>query len=181
VFPIPEFNIIDSLITLNVGRGDTLVTTNSEDIIRWQWSPARWLSCYDCPTPVATPKNNITYTGRVYNAAGCTMSDQVTIQVLCNGVNVYMPNTFTPNNDGMNDVFYPRGTGLFTIKLLRILNRWGQVVYEKTNFGANAQSEGWNGMFNGAPAEAGIYVYFMEVVCENNQIIQFTGNVGLLR
>lgn len=181
VYPIPEFNIIDSMVTLNVGRSDTLRTTNSEDIVRWQWSPPRWLSCADCPAPIATPQNNITYVARAYNVAGCSSSDRVTIQVLCNGVNVFMPNTFTPNSDGMNDVFYPRGTGLFTVKLLRILNRWGQVVYEKTNFTANAQSDGWNGMYNGAPAEAGIYVYFMEVICENSQSVQFTGNVALLR
>ena len=182
VFPIPVFNILgDSVRTLNVGFNDTLRTSSSEDITTWIWAPANWLSCNRCPEPVTIAKRDITYIARVFNAGGCTSTDQVTIHVLCNGVNIYMPNTFSPNNDGMNDQFYPRGRGLTSIKSLRIFNRWGQPVFERLNFTANSATDGWDGNFGGKPASADVYVYIMEVVCENNTIVSYKGNIALLR
>ena len=56
-----------------------------------------------------------------------------------------MPNTFSPNGDGMNDVYYPRGRGINTIRSLRIFTRWGQMIYSRENFVANDPSTGWDG------------------------------------
>lgn len=181
VFPIPVFNIIDSNLLLSVGSADTLRTFSSPDITRWQWSPTQSLSCADCPSPIAAPINTITYTARASNPGGCSTVDKVTIQVLCNGANIYMPNTFSPNHDGMNDQFYPRGKGLSTIKSLRIFNRWGQLIFTHTNFQANAAADGWDGTFNGHDVPADVYVYIMEVQCENNTVINVKGNIALLR
>jgi gliding motility-associated-like protein len=182
VFPIPVFRILgDSIRTLNVGYNDTLHATSSPDITRWVWAPGNWLSCNQCPEPVISAKKDINYIARVYNAGGCTSIDQITVHVLCNGVNIFMPNTFSPNHDGMNDQFYPRGRGLASIKSLRIFNRWGQPVFEKLNFTANSAADGWDGNFGGKPASADVYVYIMEVVCENNAIVSYKGNVALLR
>lgn len=182
VFPIPVFNILgDSVRQLNIGYHDTLRSMSSDDINRWEWTPGNWLSCNRCPEPIATPQRDITYTARVYNAGGCSSSDQVTIHVLCNGDNIFMPNTFSPNNDGMNDQFYPRGRGLTSIKSLRIFNRWGQPVFERLNFTANSAADGWDGYFGGKPASADVYVYIMEVVCANNTIVTYKGNIALLR
>ncbi|RXK86549.1 PKD domain-containing protein [Filimonas effusa] len=182
VFPIPVFHILgDSVRNLNIGYSDTLRTSSSDDINRWVWTPGNWLSCTNCPEPIISAKRDIVYTARVYNAGGCTSSDQVTVHVLCNGANIFMPNTFSPNNDGMNDQFYPRGRGLISIKSLRIFNRWGQPVFEKLNFNANSAQDGWDGNFGGKPASADVYVYIMEVVCENNTIVSYKGNIALLR
>ena len=105
----------------------------------------------------------------------------MTIYVVCNGGNVFVPNTFSPNGDGANDIFYPRGTGLLKIKTLRIFDRWGELVFENQNFNANDQSAGWNGTFKGAKLTPDVYVYIIDIVCENNSVLTFSGNVALIQ
>jgi len=81
----------------------------------------------------------------------------------------------------MNDVFYVRGTGLSRIQSMLIFNRWGQVVFEKKDFVANDPSVGWDGTINGKPAPVDVYVYTIEVICNNSQIVPYHGNVALIR
>ena len=92
-----------------------------------------------------------------------------------------MPNTFSPNGDGMNDIYYPRGRGINTIRSLRIFNRWGQMVYERKNFNANDASAGWDGTFKGARLSPDVYVYILDLSCENNSIITMKGDITLIR
>lgn len=181
VYPIPVFDITDSVKNVNVGYPDTIRTRSSADITTWRWAPAAGLSCANCPNPVVLSKQDMTYTAKVFNEGGCTAQDQVTVHVLCNGINVFMPNTFSPNNDGANDRFYPRGKGLYNIRALRIFNRWGQAVYERVNFQANNESYGWDGSFGGQPGQAGVYVYVMEIECNNGTVMTYKGNVMLMR
>jgi gliding motility-associated-like protein len=107
--------------------------------------------------------------------------DEITIRVICKNTNVFIPNTFSPNRDGMNDIFFPRGTGLFNIKSFRVFNRWGQLIFERYNVAPNTESQGWNGTYNGKNVQTDVYVYMMEVVCENGSIIPIKGNITLLR
>ena len=92
-----------------------------------------------------------------------------------------MPNTFSPNGSGQNDVFYPRGRGLYTIKNLRIFNRWGEMIFERLGFQANDASMGWDGKHKGKPAPSDVYVYTIEVICTTGQTMVYAGNVMLLR
>jgi gliding motility-associated-like protein len=103
------------------------------------------------------------------------------VTVVCNNSNFFIPNTFSPNNDGQNDVFYVRGRGIERIQSIRIFNRWGQPVFEKRDFMANDKSAGWDGTLKGKPADQDVYVYVIEVICENATIIPFRGNVALIR
>jgi gliding motility-associated-like protein len=91
-----------------------------------------------------------------------------------------MPNTFSPNGDGSNDVFYPRGRGLFSVRVLRIFNRWGEVVFEKRGFQVNDETQGWNGKYKGNQAPPDVYVYQVEVFCDNGDIIKLEENVALI-
>ena len=181
VYPIPQFNIVESLIKANVGLNIPLVTTSSADITKWNWIPNKWLSCSTCPSPIATITSDIKYVAEVSNPGGCTARDEVTIETLCNDFNIFIPNTFSPNGDGMNDVFYPRGKGLFKVRSMKIFNRWGEIVFAKAEFTANDASAGWNGTFNNKQLSSDVYVYTIEVVCDNNTIIPLKGNVTLLR
>jgi gliding motility-associated-like protein len=101
--------------------------------------------------------------------------------MVCKGENMFLPNTFSPNGDANNETFYPRGRGLAYVKNFRIFNRWGEVVFEAANFQVNDRSKGWNGMHKGKPASLDVYVYTIDVVCENNEILNFKGDVTLLR
>jgi gliding motility-associated-like protein len=181
VYPIPDFNIINDKITTSSGTVIPIQTTSSPDIIRWRWIPSYGLSCTDCPQPVLTAGRDITYRVVVFNEGGCRSEETLVVTVTCNEGNVYVPNTFSPNNDGMNDVFFPRGKGVNMAKSIRIFNRWGGIVFQRQNFSVNDAAAGWNGMYNNQLAPADVYVYELEVICENNQVINHKGNITLLR
>ena len=181
VYPIPKVNIIEDKIQLVVGNSVQLNSTSSPDVIRWRWTPPMYLSCAGCPNPIATPRQEITYTLRVSNAGSCIAEDRVTILLICSNNNVFVPNTFSPNGDGANDVFYPRGKGLFGVKSMRIFDRWGELLYEKTNFQPNDETAGWDGTYKGKLLTPDVYVYTMDVICDNNIIFNLKGNVTLLR
>ncbi|WP_336515869.1 PKD domain-containing protein [Pollutibacter soli] len=180
VFPYPTVTT-GADTTIQVGFSIKLPSATSSDVTGILWSPSVGLSCTTCPSPTASPTFNTTYTITVKNNGGCQASDAITVFVVCNDQNLFMPNTFSPNGDGMNEIFYPRGRGINTIRTLRIFNRWGQVVFEKKNFNANDPSAGWDGTFKGAKLAPDVYVYMMDLSCENNSIITRKGDVTLIR
>lgn len=167
--------------TVSVGASVKLSPVFSNDVTWMRWSPAKWLDCIDCPQPVASPKESIKYTLEVANQGGCVTRDDVNLFVVCLEGNLFMPNTFSPNGDGVNDVFYPRGKGIYGIKNFRIFNRWGEMIFERGNFQANDISKGWNGIYKGQLASQDVYVYTIDVICENNQVFSFKGNIALIR
>ena len=101
--------------------------------------------------------------------------------MVCGQKNLFLPNTFSPNGDGSNERFFPRGAGLFQVRFMKIFNRWGEQVFEKANFAGNQSSEGWDGTYKGKPAPADVYVYVIDIVCSNSEYFQLKGNVMLLR
>ncbi|MBL7727994.1 MAG: gliding motility-associated C-terminal domain-containing protein, partial [Dinghuibacter sp.] len=149
-------------------------------ITNYKWRPAGSLNCDNCASVIATPKATTTYVVRATNAGGCFAEDTVTVFVLCNNQNFFVPNTFSPNGDGMNDVFFPRGKGIERIRSMVIYNRWGERVFEKREFPVNDPSAGWDGRVNGKKGNSDVYTYFIEIVCENNLLIPYKGNVTLV-
>lgn len=181
VTPAPSAIPVQNPITIISGASTPLEMIYDGEISSYIWSPQFRLSCFNCPTPVATPMSSTEYNVNLETVHGCRGSGSITVNVVCNNLNYFVPNTFSPNNDGRNDRFFPRGSGLFTIKSLLVFNRWGQVVYEKRNFNANDPAAGWDGTFKGQPASPDVYIYMMEIVCENNVVIPVKGNVTLIR
>ncbi|HEY0041612.1 MAG TPA: PKD domain-containing protein, partial [Flavisolibacter sp.] len=141
---------VRDLPTVNAGpdaqvQGGTphqLMATASADVINWLWSPGSDLNCTNCPSPISTPKMETTYIVKVNNQWGCVASDSVLVKLNCGIGNVYIADAFTPNNDGKNDVFYISGTGVKIIRYLRIYDRWGGLVFEKTMLGIDDSSSG---------------------------------------
>jgi gliding motility-associated-like protein len=152
-------------------------TTHAESIT---WEPVTDLSCDDCIDPTATIFNTITYTATVYNNA-CKAQDDITITVSCDGNNIFFANTFTPNNDGNNDVFFPQTPGMDMIKLFRVYNRWGQLLHEVYNFPSSDPKYGWDGSFNGNPLSPDVYVYYLETSCPDGQKVFKKGDISLLK
>jgi gliding motility-associated-like protein len=180
VFPIPQVEA-GADKTINVGQTATIQATVSSDVTQYTWTPTNTIVSNSGSKIVVNPKTNTTYKLVVQNLGGCRNEDLVNVFVVCNGANVYIPNTFSPNADGMNDVFYPRGSGLFNIKQLKIFNRWGEPVFENFNFKGNDEKAGWNGTYKGQPLMPDTYVYIIDVLCDNNTILQLNGNVTLIR
>lgn len=151
------------------------------NVFRWEWFPYESLSCPDCEDPEATPKRTTTYTINVYTDFGCRDSDMVTIHVICKESQVYMPNTFTPNGDGQNDVFYPRGKGIEIIKSFRIYNRWGEVVFEKREMDTNEMNNGWDGTYKGKELAPDVFLYIVDAICDTGEPVTWKGDINLIR
>ncbi len=181
VYPIPGMQIIKDNITMQAGQPVRLETTSTPDITQWRWEPSTGLDNPTIANPMANPLQTTTYTCVAVNGGGCLARDMVTVYVLCDKNNIFIPNTFSPNHDGVNDAFYPRGTGLFSVKSIKIFNRWGELVYSNKDVTPNDASGGWDGTYKGKPAPADVYVYIMEITCENSKVIPMKGNVTLIR
>lgn len=180
VNPIPTVEAgVDK--TINVGQTIDLVPVISADVTNVVWNPTTGLFRNIYPGISVKPMENTEYNVEVKNRGGCLARDRVTVYVICNGSNIFIPNTFSPNGDGANDIFYPRGTGLFKIKSLRIFTRWGEIVFEKTNFDANNAAYGWDGTNKGQKASPDVFVYTLEVICDNGSVLTYRGNISLVK
>jgi gliding motility-associated-like protein len=171
-----------------LGLNSNLLATYSGIIDSIVWSPDSTLSCRKCKNPVASPRQTTTYKATIYygkNGITCTNEAEITITVLttCNGDIVYVPNTFTPNNDGHNDVFRIRGNGVTKINHFRVFDRWGNKVFESLDVSPNSDLAGWNGKMNniGMELNPGVFVYDYEIECINGQKFSGKGNVTLTR
>ncbi|RYZ59246.1 MAG: gliding motility-associated C-terminal domain-containing protein, partial [Chitinophagaceae bacterium] len=167
--------------TLAAGQTLKLKPTYSTDVTTYLWSNSQTLNCADCPFPDAAPKNETTYRVEVSNNGGCKAQDEVTVRVICSNGNLFIPNTFSPNQDGRNDNFYPRGNGIGRIRSLKIYNRSGDLVFSNENFQANNPTAGWDGRYKGQQLPSDVFLYTCEVVCSNNEVLTYKGDVTLLR
>ena len=178
VLPLPVINAGPDA-EVQAGTPVNLNPTYSPDVIQWTWSPAKYLDCSTCPAPVSTPLAPTEYTLTVKNSAGCIAKDSVLIKMICDEAKVAIPNAFTPNGDGKNDVFMIKGISV--VKHLVIYNRWGQKVFEANNFIAADRSACWNGTLNGYPASPGTYVYYVEMECPSGGGFRRKGSFVLIR
>ncbi len=149
--------------------------------VKYTWTPADYLTCSECPNPIATPTANTTYTVKVISTDGCVADTTLTINMYCDNSQVFIPNTFTPNGDGVNDQFYISGKGLSTIKQMRIYDRWGEVVFDRSNIQPNEPSMGWDGTFGSRELTADVFIYVVEAVCELGEVFQYKGSITLVR
>jgi hypothetical protein len=180
VYPIPT---VDAGNDISIPSGGTaeLRPVISNDVTNVTWSPTGSIFRANLPDISVKPRETTTYLVEVSNQGGCQARDQITVFVTCDGANVFIPNTFSPNNDGMNDVFYVRGKGLFKIRSVRIFNRWGEMVFDRSEVTPNNSNEGWDGTFKGRPLTPDVYVYAIELTCENNGSMLLKGNVALVK
>jgi gliding motility-associated-like protein len=105
---------------------------------------------------------------------GCVSHDTVTVRILDPGVAI--PNAFSPNGDGQNDIINLITVGVEEILEFKIFNRWGQVVYESVNL-----EEGWDGIYNAEPQEIGNYAYYFKVKTLHGDVLEGSGDIALLR
>jgi gliding motility-associated-like protein len=180
VFPVPTVEAGRDQ-TISVGGTADLVPTISSDVTNVTWNPTTGIFRNSYPGITVKPMSTTEYTVEVTNRGGCVSKDKVTVFVICNNSNIFVPNSFSPNGDGMNDVFYPRGTGVFRIKNLKIFNRWGEIVFDKNDFMANQERSGWDGTYKGQKLLTDVYVYTLEIICDNNAPLVLKGNVALLQ
>ncbi len=137
------------------------------------WAPSNGLNCNTCSNPVASPNTNTTYTLIVTSDSGCSTSSTITIDVVCG--TVFIPEAFSPNGDGQNDVLYVRGDCIKTMQF-DVFDRWGNRVFETSD-----KNIGWNGMYKGDAMNTGSYVYSITATMYDGTIVSKKGNVALVR
>ena len=167
--------------TIIAGNAAQLQATGSSYITGWAWTPVAGLSCTTCDNPEATPDNTTTYIVTARTDFDCEASDSVTVFIICDHSQIFIPNTFTPNGNGRNDKFYVHGKGIRAVKFFRVYDRWGEIVFERANINVDDEQQGWDGTFKGKELPPDVYVYLVDAVCDTGEESQWKGDVMLLR
>ena len=143
------------------------------------WNPDYNLSSDSSLNPIANPYHTTTYTATYIDPHGCVFPvSSVTIYVIdanCNENTVFVPNTFTPNGDGRNEILYARSAFVTDI-YFAVYDRWGQKVFD-----TNDINKGWDGIFNGKPCNPDVFGYYVKYKCNNGKESFKKGNVTLIR
>lgn len=178
------FNIEAWASENDIFYGDTitLYATQFEDgnSYQYQWEPIAELTNPNMSFTTATPKRSTTFVVEVTDSFGCSQWDTVYVKVTskkCGEPLIYIPNAFTPNNDGKNDILYVRSEIIESFTF-RIYNRWGELIFETQN-----QEIGWDGKFKGEDCPTGTYDFYFEGICigENHSTYKTKGNITLIR
>jgi len=133
------------------------------------WTPSTGLSCTACPNPTATVFNNTTYVVTFFDSyTGCPVTDSVTVDIF--NCNVFVPDAFSPNGDGVNDYLYVRSLCLKSMDFA-VFDRWGNKVFE-----TREQTSPWDGTYKGKNMDIGTYMWFLSGLEEDGTHISKSGN-----
>ncbi|MEM6376632.1 MAG: choice-of-anchor L domain-containing protein, partial [Bacteroidota bacterium] len=132
--------------------------------------------------------NEGTYVLNITDANGCVYEEIFNLAALSDNVEdciaIYIPNSFSPNFDGVNDeyvVFIGENSGISVISSYQVYDRWGALVFENNNFQVGNGATGWFGNYNGKPLNTGVFVYRMQLILDDRSTIELSGNITLLR
>jgi gliding motility-associated-like protein len=141
----------------------------------YEWTPGFSLSNSFISNPTVKTDKEVTFNIKITVPSSCVTNDTLQVRVF-NERNVYLPNTFTPNNDGVNDIFRINPVGISELKYFRIFNQWGVKVFETNNV-----TEGWDGRLGGVNQPLATYTWLIEAVDTNGKVIRQSGSITLLR
>jgi gliding motility-associated-like protein len=145
-------------------------------------SPKYNVSCDTCMNAFVKPYQKTIYTVTVQDPRnGCVNSDSMTVFVENKG-EIFVPNSFSPNNDGWNDYFAPYGgRNVKRVIKMAIFARNGSEIFRAENIASNDESQGWDGKFKGSDMTVGTYIYVIEIEFFDGTTKIFTGDINLLR
>ncbi len=161
--------VIQPLATIRIRRGGYVTLNPVTDGVFFEWSGGPGLNAYDVPNPIASPSETTTYQLTVRSVQGCVSSETVTVIVL---PDLAIPNTFTPNGDGINDQWEVKGLESYTSASVQVFNRWGNRVFTSDG------SQPWDGRYQGDELPAGTYYY---IITADQLYERISGAVSILR
>ncbi|WP_165917267.1 gliding motility-associated C-terminal domain-containing protein [Flaviaesturariibacter aridisoli] len=167
-----------SATTINAGQSVTLtpVWTGTAPFTVTAWAPPALLPNQTAATQTLTPPATTTFSVTGNDANGCTATGSVTVTVNVPVTDdLFVPNYFTPNNDGRNDVLYFYGSSVTALDF-RIFNQWGEQVFASTD-----KARGWDGSASGKQQPVGVYMYVAKVTLANGQTRTLKGSINLIR
>lgn len=141
------------------------------------WNPAPPDGCSTCTGFTFTASQDITYSLTATDLNGCTASDQVTIRVTLPR-RVFIPSAFSPNGDGLNDIFFVQGgSEVLRVISLQVFDRWGNAIFRRDDTPVNDIDYGWDGTFRGRFVSQEVYVYTAEVEFVDGTTRLYKGDV----
>lgn len=140
------------------------------------WLPSEGLNNGNIADPIALLSDSRQFILKVQSNAGCTAQDTINVTVYKVKPDLLVPNAFTPNSDGKNDIFRPIAVGIKTLNYFKVYNRLGQLI-----FSTNVLNDGWDGSFNGKMQDPGVFVWMAQGTDYLGKILLKKGSVTLLR
>ncbi|MBS1637210.1 MAG: gliding motility-associated C-terminal domain-containing protein [Bacteroidetes bacterium] len=171
VNPLPVVNAGPDT-TINVDETYEL-TGSGSGMLGWLPTDGNPLPCNYCPQNTVNPQNSTCYILEATNAFNCVNRDTMCITVTKDW-DVFIPNAFTPNGNGVNDVFIPVGYGITSIDLA-IFDRWGAQIFK-----SSTDHPGWDGKNKGKLCETGVYVWQAEIHTIAGYTVKRVGHVTLI-
>lgn len=166
-----------------LGDSIELLPTGSEPIVLYNWIPNERIDCeVGCSPVMWLPPGSGLLTLVATSPAGCEARDSMRV-VTTPVRSVFFPNAFTPNGDGLNDVFFVKGDypAALEVTRLQIFDRWGKLVFFGENLPLNNPDGGWDGRAGGRATPEGVYAYSVEVLFLDGFIFRRAGTVTLYR
>jgi len=142
----------------NILEGDQVALTPltaTGNGLTYLWTPGTYLNNATLAAPLCTPVNDITYNVVVTSSAGCKATDDLFVKVVKDFI---IPNTFTPNGDGINDLWVIENLNLYPDHRVQVFNRYGQILYDTRNY-----NKPWDGTSNGKVLPSGTYYYIIDL------------------
>jgi gliding motility-associated-like protein len=170
LYPYPSIFVTPNVLAFYGDEIQLEATTNTPGTFTWY--PTEFLSCSNCPNPITSPNQDITYFVDFIDINGCSSTAWVNINY---DAVVYVPNTFVPDENGINDVFQIYGGNIKEMECL-IFNRWGELICT-----LRSTSEFWDGTYKGLPCQDGTYTWKLTYKDFLDDKYQLTGHVNLLR
>ncbi|RMD74002.1 MAG: gliding motility-associated C-terminal domain-containing protein [Bacteroidetes bacterium] len=146
----------------------------------WLLDPPAEGSCTDCAELLLRPLDTTLVRLTVTDASGCTATARTVVPVE-KDYRVFVPNAFSPNDDGFNDRFLPFGKQGTEVVRLQVFDRWGELVYDVREVPAGDYPSGWDGTFHGRPMPAGVYVWRALFRFLDGYEVEQSGDLLLLR
>lgn len=150
VVPLPSYNLTRNWI-IQPDESIRLDLRTNETNLLFHWSPHSFLDDHNLQNPTVTPPSSIEYKVNIMSGFGCSVTDSVNIIVRSS---FFVPNVFTPNNDGINDLLEIKNIEKFPDIEVFIYNRWGEIIFYSKGY-----AQGWNGTYHGTKVTPGIYIF----------------------
>jgi gliding motility-associated-like protein len=183
--PVEVQLVLDARAEIKLGdtyQINAQINIPESEISLINWTNSETLSCDDCLDPLASPLETTTYKLDVEDGNGCPVTATVRVYVDERPL-VYIPNAFSPDGDGVNDVFmiFAKEESVRKIRSFLVFDRWGEKVYEYYNFDPNNPANGWDGMYRGELMNPQVFGWFAEIEFVNGEVVLFEGDVTLVR
>ena len=173
---VPELNF-DKNVYIDLGDEFPVDLLSTVPLVAAEWEGVEGLSCYACLDPIASPHETTTYTVSAISVDNCESTKELVVHV-DKKRDVFVPNVFSPNGDGINDrLIIHGGPEVSNIIYFKVYSRWGALVYDGAFLKPNEVAHTWDGSFDGQPLRSGSFIWMAQISFIDGVVLEYTGDV----